>query len=92
MFASHRVLPASGLNSFTYYLLHSTFGQDIFYSQLKSKKMRTKVVAIAAASLLTAGIGAHITHHCLLREVLAKNTAAPAPKDAKATSTLIAKR
>jgi len=54
--------------------------------------MRTKVVAIAAASLLTAGIGAHITHHCLLREVLAKNTAAPAPKDAKATSTLIAKR
>jgi len=52
--------------------------------------MRTKVVAIAAASLLTAGIGAHITHHCLLRDMLTKTAKAPAPKDAKAT--LLAKR
>ena len=53
--------------------------------------MKTKIVVIAAASLLTVGVGVHLTGHCPLRDALSKSTAhAAAPKDAKAA--LIAKK
>jgi hypothetical protein len=53
--------------------------------------MKTKIVVIAAASLLTVGVGVHLSGHCPLREALHKSTAqVAAPKDAKAG--LIAKK
>jgi hypothetical protein len=53
--------------------------------------MKTKIIAIAAASIFTAGVGVHITGHCPLREALKTNTAhVTTPKETK--DVLVAKK
>jgi len=52
--------------------------------------MKTKIMAIAAGSLLTIGVGVHISGHCPLRQAFSKTAQVAAPKDAKAS--IIAKR
>ncbi len=47
--------------------------------------MKTKIVAIAAASLLTVGVGVHVTGHCPLKDALSKQASVATPKNAQAS-------